>query len=145
MKKLLVLAFVLLVIPLSVNAAEVTKVTGTANGGKISFTGTIDENVTAVMCKLYSSEGDELDLLSTEVNEKKFEGSFTVVKNDTYTVYCAKYEGGEIKSDTVKVTGAETSVNPKTVDNIVTYVSLAVVSLAAIVLLGYKIIKSKKN
>ena len=82
------------------------------------------------MCKLYNSSNEESDMVSVEVSEKKFEGYFTVTKNDTYKVSCAKYEGGDIKSDTVKVTKAK---NPKTGDTMLLYVALGVVSVVALI------------
>ncbi len=144
MKRYLSLLIVLLVIPFVVNAAEtdVVSLDATVSGGKISYEGTTGEESVAVTCKLYNSEGKEIDVLSSQVDEKAFTGSFTVTSKGNYEVACANYEGGDFvkKSVTVK----EVS-NPKTGDNIVTYVSLAVVSLVAILLFALKIKNSKKN
>ena len=101
-----VLLLLLLILPVTVFAKEAPKVTSlTLKNTKqiISYSGEIEEGSVAVMCKLYNSKDEELDLLSSAVEDKKFEGSFTVDKNDTYTVYCANYEGGEIKSESIKV------------------------------------------
>ena len=145
MKKIVVF-LLLLILPVTVFALPaVTKLELSNEKGVITFKGEIEDDSLAAMCKLYNSEGDEVDLFSTEVVENKFEGTFTVAKNDTYTVYCANYEGGDIKSETIKVTDVAKESNPKTLDNIITYVSLAVVSLVAIVLVAFKIKKSKKN
>ena len=131
MKKI-ILALVLILLPITVLAAnpKVESLSLTNSKGVITFKGEMEEGSLAVMCKLYSGD-DELDLFSTEVNENKFEGSFTVVKNDTYTVYCANYEGGDIKSETIKV---DDVVNPKTGDNVYIYCVVLAVCIAAAVI-----------
>ena len=144
MKRYLSLLIVLLAVPFAVNAAEtdVVSLDATVSGGKISYEGTTGEESVAVTCKLYNSEGKEIDVLSSQVDDKAFTGSFTVAKNGNYEVACANYEGGDFvkKSVTVK----ETS-NPKTLDNIILYISLATVSLVAIILIALKIKNNKKN
>ena len=105
MKKVLVIiALFLLAIPLTVNAAlagEVETITVKENGSKVEFSGTTDDNpIFAVMCKLF--EGDkEVDKISVEVADKKYEGEFTKVPNGTYKVSCANYGGGTFKSETI--------------------------------------------
>ena len=145
MKKI-ILALLLIVLPVTVFAAEppiVSKLELSNDKGVIKFNGETAEPAEygtgvpsyAVMCKLFNSESDQVDLLSTEVNDDKFEGSFTVTKNDTYTVYCANYEGGAIKSETIKV---DDIVNPKTGDNMYIYcIVLAVCITAGVVAAMY--------
>ena len=132
MKKVL-LVLLLLILPVTVFAAEAPKVTKLElknDKQVITYTGEMEDGSLAVMCKLYNSKDEEIDYLSSEVNEHKFEGTFTVTKNDTYKVSCANYEGGDIKSDTVKVTKAK---NPKTGDTMLLYVALGVVSVVALI------------
>ena len=139
MKKIIVLVLLLLVLPITVFAAEaptVTKLVLSNEKGVIKYSGEVqDPNPEygspsyAVMCKLYNSKDEEIDYLSSEVNEHKFEGSFTVTKNDTYKVSCANYEGGEFKSETIVVKAA----NPKTGDTMLLYVALGVVSVVALI------------
>ena len=144
MKKYLSLLIVLLAVPFVVNAAEtdVVSLDATATGATINYSGTTGEDSVAVTCKLLTADGEGIDILSLQVDDKAFTGSFTVTKKGEYEVACANYEGGDFvkKSVTVK----ETS-NPKTLDNIVTYISLAVVSLVAIVLIALKIKNNKNN
>ncbi len=141
MKKIL-LTLLLIILPVTVFAAEppiVSKLELSNDKGVINFNGETAEPHEygtgipsyAVMCKLYNSKSEQVDILSTEVNENKFEGSFTVTKNDTYTVYCANYEGGAIKLETVKV---DDIVNPKTGDNMYIYCIVFAVCIAAVVI-----------
>lgn len=130
MKKVL-LALLLIVLPVTVFAAEnpsVTKLELTNDKQVITFKGEMEDGSLAVMCKLYNSKDEEVDLYSTDVTANKFEGTFTVDKNDTYKVSCANYEGGEIKSETVKVTAA----NPKTGDEVYIYCIVFAVCIGAL-------------
>lgn len=104
MKKGHLLMLSLLVIPFGVLAAspKVLTLTGEAKDNTISYSGTTEEGSHAVMCKLYNSESEEVEKFSTAVDNKTFQGSFENVEAGEYTVYCANYEGGEIKN--VKVT-----------------------------------------
>ena len=132
MKKIIVLVLLLLVLPITVLAAEAPKVTKLElknDKQVITYTGEMEDGSLAVMCKLYNSKDEEIDYLSSEVNEHKFEGTFTVTKNDTYKVSCANYEGGEIKTETIVVKAA----NPKTGDTMLLYVALGVVSVVALI------------
>ena len=132
MKKIIVL-LLLLVLPVTVFAAEAPKVTKLElknDKQVITYTGEMEDGSLAVMCKLYNSNNEELDYLSTAVDTNKFEGKFTVSKNDTYKVSCANYEGGEIKSETIKVANA----NPKTGDEVEIYCIVFAVSVAAVVI-----------
>ena len=142
MKKL-VLLIALLFIPVCVSAAEykVESLDATASTGTINYNGTMEDGSHAVMCKLYNSKGEELDLLSSAVNEKKFEGSFEVSAKGTYKVACANYEGGAIVEKTVEVTAVK---NPKTSDNIVLYVTLGVIALLGASYLAFRLKKQLK-
>ena len=144
MKKIsLFVVALLLIIPLSVRAAEykVVELNATNESGTIKYNGTMEAGSTAVMCKLYDSSSNELDLLSSAVENTKFEGSFTVSSNGTYKVSCANYEGGEITEKTVEVTGVK---NPKTGDNIIMYVSLGVIALLGIGFIAFRLKKQVK-
>ena len=137
MKKIIVL-LLLLVLTITVFAAEtpvISKLELSNDKGTIKYNGeiTIPESSVpayAVMCKLNSGD-DELDLFSSEVVDNKFEGSFTVTKNGTYTVYCANYDSGSIKSETIKI---EDITNPKTGDEVEIYCIVFAVSVAAVVI-----------
>jgi len=138
MKKIIVILSLLFVLPITVFAAEtpvVSKLELTNEKGTIKYNGeiTIPENSVpayAVMCKLYSGD-DEIDLFSSEVVDNKFEGSFTIAKNGTYTVYCANYDSGAIKSETIKI---EDVVNPKTGDLVEVYCIVFAFCIAALTL-----------
>lgn len=117
MKKisLLILA-VLFIVPISVFAASTPRVltlTAKSNGNTIEYNGTIEPGAYAVMCKLYNSSDEEIDLLSSQVSEEKFSGKFENVAAGKYNVACARYEGGEVKKAEVIV---ESKANPKTYD-----------------------------
>ena len=147
MKKILILLLAI-VLPVSVNAApastNVTKLELSNDKTVITFKGEIEDDSVAVMCKLYDSKNEEIDLLSTSVSENKFEGTFTISNNDTYKVACANYDGGEIKTETIKVSDI---VNPKTGDLIEAYCIVLALCVAALILacLAPKFLKKRKN
>lgn len=174
MKKIgLFIIGLLFIFPLTVFAAnsQVTSVTASVTGSKVSYTGETTPDITAVMCKLYKGE-TEVKKLSSEVDNGTFSGEFTAPSNGTYTVQCARYEGGTIvTSDSVTVSSvvsnnnstsnsttpttsngtsttssngnSTTESNPTTLDNIKFFVILFVVGLAGLV--SVIIIKKKKN
>ena len=146
MKKILVLLLAI-VLPVTVFAAEAPKVTKLElknDKTVITFKGEIEDDSVAVMCKLYDSKNEEIDLLSTSVSENKFEGTFAVTKNDTYKVACANYDGGEIKAETIKVSDI---VNPKTGDLIELYCLVFAFCIAALILalMAPKYLKKRKS
>ena len=148
MKKisLLVLTIVLL-IPITVFAAvtpRVLTVDAKADSSTINYTGTTEDGVYAVMCKLYDSSDNEMDLLSSQVDNKEFKGSFSNVAAGTYKVSCARYEGGEVVSDDVPIEGELTTANPKTGDSILVYVLALVVAVLGTVGGTLYIRKTKK-
>lgn len=155
MKKLLFL-IALFIIPTCIFAVnldkpKVTKLDATTDKFEIKYNGEVEEGSYAVMCKLLNDE-EELDLLSSPVDDNKFDGTFTVTENGKYIVSCANYEGGETKTVDVTVEDKEEQKqdkeevkeeNPKTGDNIITYIvvcSISIVALCCIILL-----KKRKN
>jgi len=136
MKKISLLLLILFILPLRVSAASINVKSLDINvdGKTINYSGEMEDGSVAVMCKLYSGD-DEIDYLSSAVNSNKFEGSFVVSSEGTYKVYCANYEGGEFKSAEVEVkTSTETNEEtPNTLDNILTFVIIASVSIIAVV------------
>jgi len=157
MKKIF-LIIALFIIPTCVFAADLPKVTkldAILSNKEIKYNGEVEEGSYAVMCKLLSDE-EEIDLLSSPVSDNKFDGSFTVSDNGDYEIACANYEGGEIKKVSVttddKTKEEETKeevkdevkeANPKTGDNIVTYVTLGILSLIGLSSIIY--LKMRKN
>ena len=122
MKKVYLLLFsLLLIIPFGAFAASDPKIltlSAEGSGTKVTYKGTIEEGSYAVMCKLYDSKGEEIDLLSTEVDNKSFTGSFTDVPKGTYTLACANYEGGEVEKIELILDGKTVSAkNPNTYDS----------------------------
>ena len=130
MKKIFMLIFtLLLIIPVSVYAAatpQIITLEAESDESTINYNGTIDFGMTAVMCKLYNSSSEEVDKFSTAVEDNKFNGSFENVEDGDYTIYCANYEGGEIKKVDVTV---GTTGNPKTFDVIYGWVLISIVSI----------------
>ena len=143
MKKSLVLIItLLLVIPLTVSAADVKTLDSTVEGKTIKFSGTTEDGITAVMCHLYDASDADVDKLSYPVDANAFDGEFTVTDDGEYKVSCARYEGGE--TTVSEVTVGDVQVTPtsnteeetadkdtskgnavKTYDAIKTYVTLA--------------------
>ena len=72
-------------------------------GDEIVFSGTMEPNSTAVMCKLYDEHDVQLYMYSVPVNNDEFEGAFKVTETGEYLVTCANYEGGEILASAVTV------------------------------------------
>lgn len=124
-----VLLAVTLLIPV-VKAAELNVKTLEVknDNGTLKYSGTTDEGVLAVSCSLFNSKDEEIDISSNQVDDNKFDGTFTVTKGDKYTVKCANYEGGKI------VTATEEIKNPATGDNLTNYIFLLTISIAGIVI-----------
>jgi len=137
-KNYLIIFTILLIIPFSVFAAEtpiVLTVTADVSGSTINYTGTTEDDVHAVMCKLFNSSDEEIDMLSSSVDNNSFSGSFTNVSDGTYNVLCARYEGGEVKSVEVVVgaTTNNTSTSPKTYDaGIRIYLLMLIISIIGV-------------
>lgn len=162
MKKIsLFIISILLIIPMSVLAAEINVKTlkATATGTTINYNGTMEDGSYAVMCKLYKGD-EELDLLSSAVENNSFKGSFTAPSSGEYKVACANYEGGELKSVDIIIeseekttTNDDTSAtktsakedkksNPKTYDGIMKFV--VVLSVAIIGFIVTVVLKKRK-
>ena len=142
MKKInLLILTILFALPFTVKAASNPKVLTIETNDK----GTTEDNAHAVMCKLYNSKDEEIDLLSSAVDSKKFNGKFEVKEKGNYKVACANYEGGEIKEAKVTVTeSVKDKYNPNTYDSgIVLYIVLIAAAIIGIVWLI--IYKNKKN
>lgn len=140
MKKL-VLAL-LLILPISVLASEpkVLTLTATSYASTVNYEGTTEDEVYAVMCKIYDSKDEEIDMISLSVDENKFSGKFENISNGSYEVRCARYEGGDVVKTSVDVTNSN---NPKTSDpGIIKSVAILAVSLAGIVI-GVSYFKKK--
>ena len=107
MKKKLILVFsLLLILPLMVKAeagTDVKTLEATLQKNTINFSGTTQDDSVAVMCKLLNNQ-EEIDMLSVEVDSASFSGSFVAPSTGSYTVSCANYEGGVIKTADVTVT-----------------------------------------
>lgn len=137
-KKYLITFALLLIIPLTVLAAtpKVLTVSAERSGSIINYSGTTEDGVYAVMCKLYNSSDEEIDMLSSSVNNNEFTGSFTNISDETYSVACARYEGGEVKKVEVveKANVDKTSDNPQTYDpGIITSIIILIISIVVIV------------
>lgn len=162
MKKIIFL-IVLFIIPTCIMAAniqpKVTKLEATTDKFEIKYNGEVEDGSYAVMCKLLNDKEEEVDLLSSPVEDLKFDGLFTTTKNGNYKIVCANYEGGEfrrvnvtvevkeepkqeVKEETKEET-KEVQNNPKTGDNIYFYVALGIVSLISLGFIFY--IKKKNN
>ena len=149
MKKInLLILTVLFMLPFAVKAAEEPKVLTVkteVDKTTIKYEGTTEDGVYAVMCKLFNSNKEEIDMLSSAVDNKKFNGTFTVPKKGEYKVVCANYDGGKIKETTIKVTEeVKEKINPKTYDSgIIEYVIL--ISVAVVGIAGTLIYKKMKK
>ena len=141
MKKLVTLLLAVVLLTPVVKAAElnVKELTIKTEKNSIKYSGTTDEGVLAVSCSLFNSKNEEIDISSNQVNNNKFEGTFTITKGDTYTVKCANYEGGKI------VTATEKVENPKTGDNVLKYGIILGISILGITGLTIYTKKNKKN
>ncbi len=115
-KNYLIIFTLLLFIPFSVLAAtpKVLTVTAENSGSDINYSGTTEDGISAVMCKLYDANDVDLDSLSSSVSDNAFSGSFTDLEDGTYSVGCARYEGGEITKATVVVGDGSSTVSDDT-------------------------------
>lgn len=147
MKKInLFILTIIFILPLSVKAEDnpkVLTVTANANNTTIEYKGTTEDDVHAVMCKLYNAKDEEIDLLSSAVDNKNFSDSFVVKEKGEYKVACANYDGGEIKTAKVIVDESKKD-NPITYDSgIILYIILIAVGIIGVVSLV--IYKNKKK
>ena len=146
MKKYLLSLIVLLIFPVVAFAApKVLTVDSKADGYKISYTGTAEDGVTAVMCKVLDEEDNEVDMLSSAVDKNKFEGEFEVTVSGDYKVACAKYEGGAIVTSKVTV-----DVNTDDIDNAKTFdagitTSLILLAVSSIGIAAVLVVKKKSK
>ena len=152
MKKIrLLILTVLFAIPFTVQAAtspSVKTLEATTSGSTINYNGTMEDGSTAVMCKLYNSDNEEIDLLSSAVDDHAFSGNFANIASGTYNVACANYEGGEVKKVEVVITDSvtteTTSNNPKTYDAGLTK-PIAILTISAIGIVGSIVYLKKKQ
>ena len=146
MKKLIVLA--LLLFPLGVFAAttpRVLSVEAEAEESTVKYQGTTEDGVTAVMCKLLNTDNEEVDKLSSAVDNKTFAAEFEKVDKGTYTVSCAKYEGGEFAtSNEVTIVAEIQSNNPQTYDGGI-IASIAILTISVLGITGGLIYLKKKR
>lgn len=150
MKKISLFIVSMLLIPVSILAATTPKIvtlTAENSGSTVNYSGTTEEGSHAVMCKLYNSDNEEVDLLSSPVDNESFKGSFTNVSNGTYNVACANYEGGEVKKVEVIVGNVDTESitnNPNTYDaGIRNAIILSIISIVGIVCICIYLKKKK--
>ena len=136
MKKIVCLIISLLLIPVCVYAdnPKVTSLKTEINNLTIKYSGTVETGSHAVMCKLFDKDNKEIDKLSSAVDNKKFSGSLLASSDGEYTLSCANYEGGEFKSVNLTINSNEKKdeanvKNPKTLDSIVKYAILMVISI----------------
>ena len=138
-KKSLIIAIItMFVLPFTVFAAtsSVKTLDAVSTDTGIRFNGTTDSGILAVSCSLYDKDDNDLDFVSVQVEDNKFDGKFTVA-NGKYTIKCANYEGGAILEKKIQVNASTTA--PATGDNIILYVLLFGISLTAIVITKNKI------
>lgn len=136
MKKVLSILIISLlsfvVLPFNVAAKSVKTLDVTESSNKITISGTTESDVLAVAVFVYS--GTELvnmetcsnnsDNYSCELNKTFTEGS--------YVVKVADYNGGDYISKDITITKADV-INPKTIDNIIIYSVVGVISLVGII------------
>ena len=133
-KKLLTILLAVMLLTPVIKAAElnVKTLTATLSNKTVKYSGTTDEGVLAVSCSLFYKD-DEIDISSNQVNNNKFEGTFTVSKDDEYIVKCANYEGGKI-IEAKTTEKEEDKKNPSTGDNLIKYITILTISATGIVL-----------
>jgi len=131
-KKLLTILLAVMLLTPVIKAAElnVKTLTATLSNKTVKYSGTTDEGVLAVSCSLFYKD-DEIDISSNQVNNNKFEGTFTVSKEDKYTVKCANYEGGKIVEAKTEETKEK---NPTTGDSISKYIMILIISTLGIII-----------
>lgn len=149
MKKVaLFIISLLLIIPFTVHAADekVLTLDVNANGANITYSGTTEDGITAVMCRLIDENGQDADKYSSAVTSNAFDGSLTAPGNGDYKVSCAKFEGGDALVKDVSISGlpennsstqvtttkAQNSKNPKTNDGVLNYVYILIAGLVGI-------------
>jgi len=145
MKKILLIIFaVFLLLPMiKVNAGPAISITETnyANNRK-SIEGTGTGEIQIVLFGL-----DNLPLYMTTVTAEDGEFSITLppisgLDEGTYNIKISDYEGVDTSAGTVEITA---EANPKTSDNVITYIVLGFISLVGIIVLSIFIYKSSAS
>lgn len=139
-KNCLILILGLLFIPIFVNAAnpKVTSLKVSSDGYNIKYSGITENGSHAVMCKLFDKDSNEIDQLSSAVDNKQFKGELLANEDGSYTLSCANYEGGDFNSVNVTISTKEEKSdvnikNPKTIDNILIYLGIALIAVIGII------------
>ena len=140
MKKILCLIISLFFIPIFVNAEnpKVLSLKVENSGLNIKYSGTTEDGSHAVMCILFDKDSNEIDKLSSAVDNKQFKGELLANEDGSYTLSCANYEGGDFNSVNVIISTKEQKSaanvkNPKTIDNILIYSGLGLIAIIGIV------------
>ena len=140
MKKncLVLILIISLFLPFVVKAKELNVKTLDAsfNDNKLVVKGTVDDGVLAVAIMVYDSDEKEvIKFVTSDVDEdNSFEDNIDIAEDGTYVVKVANYDGGEYKSVNVTVSSlvkkdsANKISNPKTLDNIASYVILFLIA-----------------
>lgn len=153
MKKVFSILFIglmtLIFLPFSVNALSISTLNLTNNNNKITVSGTTEDGVLAVAVFVYS--GDELvDMETCSNNSDNYSCELQKeFASGTYIVKVADYNGGDYISKDIKIklvnSNEEKTENPKTIDNVLLYMGIGIISLIGIFGCGVYIKKKKFN
>ena len=135
MKKIMMLlaSLTIMVLPM-VKAAESIKMDAVeSKSGVITVEGIADSSVIAVAVLVYDSTGTNLvTMQTTQTNDDDTFKTTITLDADTYVVKVANYNGGSYVEK--KVTPSDDTIKvPNTLDNIGSYIAIAVVALVSII------------
>lgn len=136
MKKILTILFAglisILIFPFNVNAKSISTLDVKNNNNKLTVSGTTENGVLAVAVMVYLGEDlSHMETCSSIDSKFSCELSKTFDKGN-YTVKVADYDGGNYISKNITIDN-KLSDNPKTLDNILFYIGLGIISILGII------------
>lgn len=133
MKKILSVLFIglITILPLNVNAKNISTLDVTSKDNKISVSGTTENGVLAIAVLVYLND-DLIHMETCSNNNNKYSCELTKsFEKGEYIIKVADYEGGDYISKNININITEN--NPQTGDNIINSIIIGGLSILGII------------